>query len=181
MIIVPVSGKARAGKDFFSALLAMELENLGYYAQVIHYATAVKRDCRIKFCWNGEKDEAGRSLLQWYGTDVIRHEKPNHWVEEAGRHFAPNTDFVILPDTRFRNEIDYWRDKYPVVSIRLQRADNPESDLTDEQRKHRSETELDDYPFDHTLSIPHGIEHLEREAKRMARVLTDRTTKESAT
>ena len=178
MIIVPVSGKARAGKDFFSALLAMELENLGYYAQVIHYATAIKRDCRIKFGWNGEKDEAGRSLLQWYGTDVVRAEHEDTWVWCAQNHIG-EVDFVILPDTRFRNEIDYWRDKYPVVSIRLQRADTPESDLTDEQRKHRSEMELDDYPFDHTLSIPYGIEHLEREAKRMARVLCCQSPKES--
>lgn len=170
-IVVNVSGKAGAGKDTFSGFLVTALSDLGHSAQVVHFATALKRVCREKHGWNCEKDEAGRALLQRVGVEE-RQKWENIWTTLAERQFGP-VDFVILADTRFKNEITRFQG-HKQVTVKLVRLDaywHEQEGLTGDLAAHISENELNDWPFDYVLSIPTGYAHLLAEAKKFARVL----------
>jgi hypothetical protein len=57
--------------------------------------------------------------------------------------FPDRYDFVIIPDTRFPNEIDRIADAgFLATHVRIIRTDF-ESQLTEEQKNHPSETALD--------------------------------------
>lgn len=152
--IFAVSGKAQHGKDTFANILYQELTNRGHKVLVTHYADLLKYICKTFFNWNGEKDERGRQILQYVGTDVVRKERPNYLVEfvvDVLNLFGDNWEYVIIPDTRFPNEIDVLREHYQKVDhIRVIRTDF-ESTLTEEQKNHPSETSLDNVLPDITI------------------------------
>lgn len=152
--VLAVSGKAQHGKDTAAKIIYDELESLGYKVLLTHYADLLKFICKSLFKWDGEKDEKGRQILQYVGTDVVRKERPNYWVQfvvDMIDLFGENWDYVIIPDTRFPNEIDVLEENFTNVQhIRVVRP-NFVSTLTEEQLKHPSETALDDVVADFVL------------------------------
>ena len=57
------------------------LTNRGERVLITHYADLLKFICTSYFGWNGLKDEDGRHLLQYVGTEVIRYKNPSLWVD----------------------------------------------------------------------------------------------------
>ena len=161
--IYAISGKAQHGKDTFANILYEELTNQGHRVLLIHYADLLKFICKSLFNWNGQKDEKGRQILQYVGTDVVRNKRPDYWVQfvvDMIELFGDNWDYVLIPDTRFLNEIDVLKENFNNVKhIRVIRP-NFESTLTDEQKKHPSETALDDYQPDIEVTNAGTIEDL---------------------
>ena len=161
--IFAVSGKAQHGKDTFANILYEELTNKGHRVLLTHYADLLKFICKSLFNWNGEKDEKGRQILQYVGTDIVRKERPNYWVEfviDMIDLFGESWDYVIIPDTRFPNEIDMLKEKYDKVEhIRVVRP-NFTSTLTEEQLKHPSEIALDNVIPDITIFNQGTMEEL---------------------
>lgn len=145
--VISISGWAQHGKSTSAAMLKDALEVDGYKALIIHYADLLKHICQRYFGWNGEKDDAGRSLLQRIGTDVVRAQVPDYWVNFVADLldlFPDEWDYVIIPDCRFPNEIEVWDKRgYPNIHIRIVRF-NFESSLTPEQRMHPSEYALNE-------------------------------------
>lgn len=146
MKIICISGKAQHGKDMTANLLANLLEDHGYQVRIAHYADLLKYICKTWFDWDGEKDDYGRSLLQYVGTDVVREKDPDYWVNfliSVLRLFPNEWDYVIIPDCRFPNEIDTLRASgFDTNHIRVIRT-NFESPLSIEQQNHPSEIALD--------------------------------------
>ena len=144
--ILAISGKAQHGKDTFAELLREELVSRGHRVLVTHYADLLKYICKTFFHWDGNKDEAGRRILQYVGTDVVRKQCPDFWVSfvvSIIQMFSENWDYVLIPDTRFPNEIDMLKQYFDDVEhIRVTRI-NFESTLTEEQKSHPSEVALD--------------------------------------
>lgn len=163
MQVILISGKAQSGKDTFGKALQLAFQNEGKRVLIIHYADFLKFFCRQYLGWNGLKDEFGRKLLQYEGTDVFRKNYPNCWVDiMVGllRGCQSEYDFVLIPDVRFPNEVDdlieynnaLCKDDAEfatdIWAIRVERP-NYDNGLTEEQKAHSSETALDDYPFEH--------------------------------
>lgn len=155
MKVICLSGKARAGKDTSAEIIKKLLVGYGASVLVIHYADLLKYMCKQLFHWNGEKDERGRHLLQYVGTDVIRSQEPNFWVNfvvSVLNLFPDEWDYVLIPDTRFPNEIERMREAgFKVLHVRIERP-CVEDGLTDEQRNHPSETALDETRADIIIS-----------------------------
>lgn len=155
MKIICISGKAQHGKDTSANLLKMMLESDGYKVLIVHYGDLVKYICKQFFDWNGEKDIYGRSLLQRIGTDVIRKQEPDYWVSFVSnilKFFDGEWDYVLIPDSRFPNEIDYLKEQgFDVTHMRVIRQ-NFVSSLTQEQQQHPSETALDNVLPDHYIN-----------------------------
>lgn len=150
MKVILISGHAQNGKDTVASLLENELTTSGRKVLVAHYADLLKYICKTLFNWNGEKDEDGRRLLQYVGTDVIREKKPSYWVDfisDMLELFGDNWDYVLIPDTRFPNEVEGIAEKFDSIHIRVVR-ENFVSPLTLEQQMHPSETALDGYDPD---------------------------------
>lgn len=163
MKIICISGKAQHGKDTTAKLLAEVLGAEGSRVLIAHYGDLVKYVCKSFFGWNGEKDEKGRTLLQYVGTDKIRAVSPDYWanfIVSILDIFCDEWDYVLLPDTRFPNEYEIY-ETYGMDAILL-RVIRPNfvSPLTAEQQKHASETALDDYHYDTTIVNDGSIEDL---------------------
>ena len=158
-----ISGKAQNGKDTSAEIFKNELIIRGHSVLVIHQAALLKYICKAFFNWNGEKDEAGRTLLQQVGTNVIRKVEPDFWVEFIAKvtgFFKDTWDYIIVPDTRFPNELEKLKaNDANVFHVRVIR-EGFKSPLTEEQQQHPSETALDGIESDFTLINDKGIDDL---------------------
>ena len=171
MKVILISGKAEAGGSTTANIIKTFLEELGKKGACIPYGQYVKDTAKLIWNWDGKKDKKGRELLQWWGTDIVRAQDPNFWVDSVVRLakvIDKYVDYLIVDDCRFINEIEAWRAiKYvaldsatdalanrqrfsDIITIRVERPGH-ENALTPEQRRHPSETELDDYIFDITI------------------------------
>lgn len=150
MKIICISGKAQHGKDTTAAMMKRLLEEQGYKVLVAHYGDLVKYICKTFFDWNGEKDVAGRTLLQYVGTDMVREKYPNYWVDFLANLFEVFEswwDYVLIPDTRFPNEVSVMKERFDTTHVRVERR-GFSSGLTSAQLEHPSEVALDDYTPD---------------------------------
>lgn len=148
MKVICISGKAGHGKDTAALFLKEQLVLSENSVLIAHFGDLVKYVCKTFFDWNGKKDEAGRELLQTIGTDIVRDEDPDYWVRfiaDMLGFFEQAYDYVLIPDARFINEIEYLiKSGFDVTHIRVIR-ENYTSDMPADQQNHISETALDDY------------------------------------
>jgi hypothetical protein len=150
MKICCISAKAQHGKDTAAKLIKENLEKRGQRVLITHYADLLKFICVKYFGWNEVKDEAGRTLLQYLGTDVVGAQNPAYWAEFiAGLlKMLPNTwDYVLIPDCRYPIEVSTMKDQFDTVVLRVERP-NFDNGLTAVQKQHASEVKMDDYKFD---------------------------------
>lgn len=167
MKVICISGYASAGKDTFANCLKNIFDKQGKKTLIVHYADYLKFICKAYFGWDGEKDNKGRTLLQHIGTDVARARRPTIWVEVVKIFidvFGSDYDYILIPDTRFSQEIDLCKEEYDTTSIRIHRP-NFDNGLTEEQKLHPSETSLDNYSFDITINCPSGIKNVQEYAE----------------
>lgn len=150
MEIILISGKAEAGKSTTAKYILRTLRENGLRAAMASYGDYVKGSARMLWGWNGQKDVAGRSLLTWWGTDVVRKEDQTFWARSLvglARFCPEHLDYFIVDDVRFANEITIWdKEPYDKLTIRVERS-NHENILTEEQRAHVSEVDLDNWDF----------------------------------
>lgn len=165
-----ISGKARHGKDQTAIMLKEQLELEGKKVLTVAYGDYLKYICVKYFGWNGQKDEEGRELLQYVGTDLVRIKlnKPNFWVNQVKdliNAIGELFDYVLITDCRFKNEVEVIKRafKSKAVSLRVNRP-NFISKLTKEQKQHASETELDNYNFDYYIENNGTLEDLKYKA-----------------
>lgn len=172
MRVILISGKARNGKDCFASYLERELKQRGLRTLNIHYADFLKFFCQKYLGWSGNKDIEGRRILQETGQG-FRSSYKDAWcdiMEGFLKGAAQFYDWVLIPDVRYENEIlmpkelyqDGWIEQLEI--IRVERP-NYENDLTEEQRRHESETALDDYPFPSYYLNVGGLDTMEANAK----------------
>ena len=165
MKVILISGKAQNGKDTVAGTLQKQLTADNNRVLVTHYADLLKYICRNYFGWDGNKDEHGRQMLQYVGTDVIRKQNPTLWVDFVAmmlKYFHENWDYVIIPDCRFPNEVTTMIENgFDTVHLRVVR-DNFESPLTREQQEHPSETALDDVVPDYYINNSGTLADLEK-------------------
>lgn len=163
--ILLIGGHAQAGKDTVANFLKDKL--LGR-ALIIHNADYLKYICKQYYGWDGKKGDKGRAILQYVGTDLVRQEKDmaTYWVERTCdiiKIFWDQYDYFIVPDLRFLNEVYYTKSRFPynVMTVKVVRP-NFDNGLTEEQKNHLSEVDLDEFEFDATIMNNSGIDRLER-------------------
>lgn len=164
MNFIYICGKARSGKDKTAEILKNLFEEDGKRVLIVHFADYLKSVCKKYFGWNGEKDSYGRSLLQNVGTKFRNYCK-TFWIDnlkEFLKAVQNDYDYVIIPDCRYENEMfcmDEISDGYD-ASLRIV-YDESKNDLSEEQRNHPSERELDgfdvDYEIDNNERTPEAL------------------------
>ena len=158
MKCITISGKAGHGKDTFANNLKRNLEDLSYKVCIFHYADYIKMIAREIYGWDGNKDFKGRSILQKLG-DNIRNKDKMLIVNELIKvlELVENDfDIALIPDARFPIEIDAIKEKWETLSVHINRV-NYLNNLTDEQKKHITETSLDTYEYDIKYDIEENI------------------------
>lgn len=168
-----ISGKSGHGKDQFADFLKRNLEIKHYRTMIIHFGDPVKWFASQYFNYKGTKDIEDRTILQTLGTDIVRKRFPDYWAKIIAKFVAAiedEYDFIIIPDLRFINELLTVK-KYNknIVSVRIDRF-NPDGtyyinpNLTEEQRNHISECELDDYCCDWEVANDGTLDTLDQTA-----------------
>lgn len=182
MKVLLISGKAGHGKDTLAQLLKDKLELRGEKVLCPHFADLVKFYAKQYLGWNGEKDIAGRQMLQDIGNNSFRQFDPDYWaritaelIKIMGDYFG--FTYAIVADTRYPNEIDVMKDyNSDVITIRIIRSDGPREwnnpNLTDEQKQNEGEIALDHYAFDYVVENCFGLEILSDTADNLIEDLT---------
>ena len=173
MKVIMISGKSGHGKDTVAQMMKEILEKDNKRVLIIHFADLVKHYARDYYNWNGQKDEAGRALLQKIGTTIMRTHYPTYWAEIIAKFIsaANEWDCVIIPDLRFQNEFEtICEHNINCETIRIERYNqdgtpyiNP--NMTEEQLNHVSETQLDDFAFNWIIENRGSLEDLEDSIK----------------
>lgn len=182
-MIIALSGYAQSGKDSVSEILIkkygykrvsfadkikeilLEINPiiLGYEDLIWDLATYVNN-----FGWeNSKKVPHVRQLLQNLGVSVREVLGEDTWIDAALDGVLPN-DKIVITDVRFPNEADaikwifgeIWRVERPKISP---------------VNKHASETALDDWIFDRTITNNGTLEDLEE----LVDVIMEPLTKEA--
>lgn len=164
--VICISGKAGSGKDTLAGIMKSDLEKQGFSVLVTHFADLLKHILRTFFGWDGQKDEAGRGLLQYVGTERIRKIHPDYWVDfiaDILKIFPNEWDYVLIPDARFPNEIAKLREcGLDVRHLRVKR-DGVNRQMTSEEQQHISETALDSVTPDVAIENNGTLEELKEQ------------------
>ena len=164
MKVLCISAKAQHGKDTAAEILKEYLESKGNRVLITHYADLLKFVCTKFFGWDGKKDEKGRTLLQYVGTDVISSQQPAYWVNfiiSILKFFEYEWDYVLIPDCRYPTEVTRMKEEFDTILLRVERP-NFESDLTEKQKQHVSETSMDNYKFDAVIQNDSTLENFKK-------------------
>lgn len=112
IICILATGKSRAARESVAKVLKGELDKADKRVLITHFADPLKDICRKWFDWDGRMDDAGRSLLQYIGTDIVRARLPDFWIDFTMNLLSmmgDEWDYVIIPDCRWPNEVNLDR------------------------------------------------------------------------
>lgn len=168
-----ISGKAESGKNTVADIMSEEYTKQGSKCLTIAYGDDLKHIAKTYFGWDGKKDEVGRTLLQYVGTDLVRvkMKQPNYWVYrvmDIVDMIEDNYDYIFIPDCRFVNEVEIpiHKHTHKCTSIRVERP-NHKSTLTKEQLTHPSETSLDNFRFQEYIYNDGDLENLRNKIQKL--------------
>lgn len=171
-LLIGVSGKLGSGKDYIvENFIVPQLKSAGYNVAIVAFADHIKVNAAARNglpieIMYGNKTPEIRKMLQIAGTEEGRDKYgPNIWVDTLDRwlklrSMRDGTNAYVVTDCRFTNEVEWIRDNGGLV-IRVHAPDrnltrliaesNGNQEILESIKTHRSETELDDYPFDHII------------------------------
>ncbi len=150
MKIFILTGKAKTGKTTFGNYLREELKKAYYKPCVMQLTNPLYTYAANYFDWDPNSDEKPREFLQKMGTEIIKEKlgKKTFLLDRLNEDIEILKDFFdtfIITDIRYPEEIAYFKNKYDnVCTIKLVRSDY-EDNLSDEERKHITETAMDSY------------------------------------
>lgn len=163
-LVIVLSGKARSGKDTSLEILKRKYEQIGKKVISLYYASYIKEYAKKISSWDGNDENKPRTLLQVLGTDIIRNTIDKNFfinrIIEDIKVYSKFFDIIIIGDARFPEEIDYIKNEFKnVISVHINRKDM--NLLTKEEKKHVTETALDNYKrYDYEINNDGSIEDL---------------------
>ena len=145
-----LSGKAKSGKNLMADIIEK------YYSDKkciqLSYAYYLKQYVKKITNWDGSEENKPRDLLQSLGIDLLKKIDQNLLIRrviEDIKVYSYFYDVIIVTDARLIEEIEEPKKIFNCITIRINKNSN---NLTEEQRKHITETNLDDYQnFDYVV------------------------------
>lgn len=169
--LIGISGKIGSGKttlstylmEKFPSLVRMSFaENLRKVVSVLtNIPIDQTRSTKDKNRYLPEWKMTIGELLQKVGTEVVRSINPQAWVISLFSSYDRSTDYWIIDDVRFEEEVNYIKNMGGII-IRLE--GDPGDILKDSCRdlNHGSETALDNYKnFDLVINTNDFIDDLD--------------------
>ena len=145
MNIYLICGKAGSGKNEVADYLCEKLDN----SVITAFSKYIKMFALELTDWDGTDGHKPRKFLQEMG-DNLRAIDPNFLTkrmkEDIEVYELKGIKNVIISDVRLLNEVEYFKKikKYNVITIRVN-SEVSTRVLTEEQKMHHTETELDNY------------------------------------
>ena len=142
-----LSGKAKSGKNYVADIISDYYKN----SIQISYAYYLKQYVKKISNWDGREETKPRDLLQSLGIDLIKKidkELLIRRVMEDIKVYSYFYDVIIVTDARLKEEIIIPKQLFNCITIRINGSDN---NLTDKQKNHITEIDLDNYTFDYVI------------------------------
>ncbi len=164
-----VCGKARHGKDTFSGFLKEVYEENSKKLIITQLSKYIKYYAREMTGWNLTEEDKPRALLQELGTEVIREKlhKEDLFIKRIIDDidvFSCFYDAIVISDVRLKKEVEDLRKAFPdLVAIHIERP-NFDNGLSEEQKKHKTEIDLDDYDKFDVKIVNTTLEKLKEDA-----------------
>lgn len=182
-ILIGIGHAKRHGKDTVAQFLIEKLRQLGYVAVRVSFADKLKEVCYIAYRWAGlrpgdyydhpdhaaEREivlpKVGKTPRQiWIEVgNKLREVHPETWIN-AALDDSRNADFIVIPDTRYPNEVDAIKAAGGFV-VKVHRPGLPEAnDVADCALK-------DFNDWDDVISNVGDLDRLKFHAETLARVI----------
>lgn len=142
-IVITFSGKARSGKDTSVEFVKKHFEENGMKVFCLAYADYLKVLCSRNFGYDDTDKEHKRTILQTFGTDVVRNIDDIFWVETVFNTIdvlREVYDVFLISDARYENELrpHPWTLGYAVFNTLVRRSEN--NGLSEIEKNHSSES-----------------------------------------
>lgn len=157
MKLYVIGGKAKNGKNTFAKFIKAELKERGYKPCIMRITEPLYSYARNYFEWDEQNDEKPREFLQNMGIEVIKEKLGKKTflldrIVEDIEILSCFFDTFIIADARLQMEFEFLEEKYnEVVTIKLER-ENFDDGLTESEKKHITEVDLENYnSFDYKV------------------------------
>lgn len=160
-----VCGKARHGKDTVGAFIKEYYEKKEKKVINLQYSSYIKNYAKTISNWDGSEETKPRSLLQQLGTEIIRKRIDyNFFVDRIIgdiKVYSYFFDAILITDARAKVEVRLPKQELTkVIAIHVVRP-NFDNGLTEEQKNHFTETDLDDFDaYDYEIVNDGDLEDL---------------------
>lgn len=148
-----LSGKARSGKNEVAKIIEEYYHNKKCIS--LSYSYYLKDYVKRITNWDGSEESKPRDILQQVGFELIKEKIDSkllirRLVEDI-KVFSYFYDVIIITDARLIDEVEIPKKTFEnITTIRVNREED--NKLTDIQKKHMTETNLDDYQeFDYII------------------------------
>lgn len=174
-LIIGLGYKARQGKNVVVQAMQDRMHVMAPKLVVTAYAFAeeLKTYCRdhhdelykkYPHVGRNKKDDpiyGYVEMLQWYGTDIMRAQDPDHWVKLLETRIGTEApDIALVTDVRFKNEAAWLHDSPTGFLVEVIRRKEDGTQYLDPNRdpKHASEVDLDGYKGWNYIIVAHDGE-----------------------
>lgn len=168
MKIILIHGKSQSGKDTVAKFLYDKLTKEDKRVLKISNAYSVKYIAEKCFGWDGEKDERGKKLL----IDITHAGYNYHkyfWEYRVYLVVKPvmkSLDYLIIPDWRYRNTYEFWKDR--VEEVYTVKVERPNLKYRYSNFIEKDDTkELRNFNFDVEIINSGSLEELEEKVEEM--------------
>lgn len=172
MRIYVIGGKAKSGKNTLGEIIKDELKEYGYRPCTLRITEPLYGYAKNHFEWDESRDEKPREFLQKLGIEIIKEKlgKKDFLLNRLFEDIEILSNFFdafIITDARLKNEFTDIKKRYSnAVTIKLER-NNYKNNLTEEEKKHITETDIDNYlDFDFIIENK-NIKDLKSSAKKI--------------
>ena len=169
MRIYLITGKAETGKSTLGGYLKNALKDKGFNTCIMQVTAPLYHYAEDYFFWDKKSNEKPREFLQNLGIEIIRNKLNkkdflmNRLIEDI-EILNEFFDAFIITDIRFQDEIDKIKNKFDdVVLIKVER-DNYINTLSNKEKTHITETEVDNIKDIDYLVKNTGLKQLRKEA-----------------
>lgn len=169
--IILISGSSYgAGKDTLADFIAEECKTKGLRPRIMRFGDWVKDALVRYYNWNGQKDEEGRKLLQYFATDEVRTADEDYWADvlcRLAKATKNDWDVLLVPDLRFPNEYFIATKYFNPRDISVVRVDRKTADNDSANRQHVSEHSMAKFTFDIIINNDGTLEELKNKATKL--------------
>lgn len=160
-----ITGKAENGKNEIAKIIEKFYETKNKKAITIAYASYLKQYAKTITKWNGNEQTKPREFLQQIGIELIKNKiKKNLLIEriiDDIKVYSYFFDIIIISDARLVEEIEEIKKINNNVSVI--NVYGKENKLTEKQKRHLTETGLDNYNnYDYKIKNDGNIELLKQ-------------------
>ncbi len=157
MKIFLLAGKASSGKDLLGKYIKEQYDFKDQNTCILHLTAPLYEYARNYFSWNGDMSEKPREFFQEMGIEIIQKKlgKKYFLIDRLCEDIDILKNFFdvfVITDGRLITEFIELKKRFPDIKTIHVIRENYENNLSEKEKNHITETELEKYKdYDYTI------------------------------